>query len=78
MSTSKRPLVLTSSIIQRQQRFSSITELPITTNSSSNSEQLSSSTVQKPFKNFIAVILAAFTVSSNFSKIVYAKLSLQI
>ncbi|EFO16990.1 hypothetical protein LOAG_11513 [Loa loa] len=79
MSTSEGLLVLTGNITHRQQRISSSTELAITTNLSSSSEPLPSSTpattvttrpdpvtFQKPFGNFIDVIVAAFTVSSNF------------
>ncbi|VBB32676.1 unnamed protein product [Acanthocheilonema viteae] len=66
MSTSERPLVPTKrTAIHRQQPLSSVTELPVTTNSSSSSGSLSSSThpttIQKPLSNFIDVIVAAFT-----------------
>ncbi|VDK75455.1 unnamed protein product [Litomosoides sigmodontis] len=63
MSTSERPLVLTSS--PQRQQLPSVTELPLTANSTSDSGPLSSSAhttaAQKPFSNFIDVIVAAFT-----------------
>ncbi|VDO33294.1 unnamed protein product [Brugia timori] len=68
MSTSERPLVLTRSATHQQQRLS--TELAITTSSGSLpssthaitvTTKSTSVTFQKPFSNFIDIIVAAFT-----------------